>query len=173
MSLSIPILDNRAPAYSMSILGYHYSTRKDRPEFVPVDTIIESRAPDAVRAPNVDCKFVQADHHAQKHTHCYKVTVLHGRKRAHFAIFFKRGHTQLKTPALTRNKCLDLWGDLLIMRLSARDGRTVVNMGYRDARLAKFAVKGCAGKFAEVPRHREDPLACARHYPPSCSGFYL
>ncbi|KAJ7064586.1 hypothetical protein C8F01DRAFT_1366888 [Mycena amicta] len=140
MSLAIPILDNRAPAYSVSILGYHYSTRKDRPELVPVDTTIESRTPDA------------------KHTHCYKVTVLHGRKRAHLAIFFKRGHTQLKTPSLTRNQCLDLWGDLLVMRLSARDGRTVVNMGYRDARLAKFAVNGAGDENpnAQSDRRRRD-----------------
>ncbi|KAJ7055420.1 hypothetical protein C8F01DRAFT_1258594 [Mycena amicta] len=157
MSLAIPILDNRPPAYSMSILGYHYSTRKNHPEFVPVDTTIESRAPDAIHAPNVDCKFVQADHHAQKYTHCYKVTVLHGRKRADLAIFFKRRHTQLKTPSLTRNKCLDLWGDLLVMRLSARDGRTVVNLGYRDARLANFAVKGVLAKlqsFQDIARTR-------------------
>jgi hypothetical protein len=125
-------------------VALRWGTQNDRVYSTKVLTLRESGAHDAPCDPKVDSSFV--DHPRQPHTHSLRILLKHGKKRDNFVIFVKRGHDATTAPYLTPNQCVDLWGDLIVMRLGARNdtGTTVVHMrGKKDTRLAKYVVQEC------------------------------
>ncbi|KAJ7435335.1 hypothetical protein B0H11DRAFT_1937639 [Mycena galericulata] len=128
----------------------HYSTSHHAPRFASTPTQIEYSNPDASRYPLVESNFCDAAR--QPWIHDFNVQLRHGRKLSRFRIFMKRGK------ALTPNACANtIAGDVVIMRVAARDDTSVVNMRSTDSRIADYvfhAALECITKFQSAHRTR-------------------
>lgn len=115
----------------------HYSTSRPSARFAIAPTVVEHSRSNALRYPLVESMYPDADR--QPWIHDFDVRLEHGRKLAHFRIFLKRG---LK---LTPNShAADVVGDIVIMRLDARDGVSVVNARSTDLLVADYVFNGSA-----------------------------
>ncbi|KAJ6552408.1 hypothetical protein DFH09DRAFT_1319161 [Mycena vulgaris] len=125
----------------------HYSTSHYAPRFACTPTHID---PDASCYPLVESNFSDAAH--QPWFHDFKVQLQHGKKVSRFRIFMKRGK------ALNPNTCDNsIAGDVVIMRVTARDRESVVNMCSTDSRVADYifhAALECMTQFQSTHRTR-------------------
>ncbi|KAJ6543229.1 hypothetical protein DFH09DRAFT_1088922 [Mycena vulgaris] len=149
------MVNNRPPvAVHKSVLrvlrSRHYSTSHHAPRFASTPTNIESTGTHASRYPLVESNF--SDAARQPGIHDFNVQLQHGKKVTRFRIFMKRGR------ALNANTCANnIAGDVVIMRVAARDIKSVVNMRSTDSRVADYvfhAAFECMTKFQSAPRTR-------------------
>ncbi|KAJ6550114.1 hypothetical protein B0H19DRAFT_1264977 [Mycena capillaripes] len=116
-------------SFLRALRSRHYSTSHPVPRFSSTPTHIES--PDAAQYPLVESNF--SDAARQPWIHDFNVQLQHGHRVSRFCIFMKRGK------ALAPNACANiLSGDVVIMRLAARDSTSVVNMRSTDSRIADY-----------------------------------
>ncbi|KAJ7103949.1 hypothetical protein C8R44DRAFT_887437 [Mycena epipterygia] len=149
------MVNNRQPVaphkcFLRVIRSRHYSTSHHAPRFAFTPTNIKRSDPDASRYPLVESNFSDAAH--QPWIHDFKVQLQHGKKVSCFRIFMKRGK------ALQPNACANvIAGDVVIMRMAARDSKSVVNMRSTDSRVADYVFHGaleCMTKFQSATRTR-------------------
>ncbi|KAJ7102636.1 hypothetical protein B0H15DRAFT_796057 [Mycena belliarum] len=110
----------------------------------------KSSNPDTSRYPLVESNF--SDAARQPWIHDFIVRLEHGRKTTRLRIFMKRG--QALTPNAYANS---IKGDVIMMRVAARDCTSVVNMRSTDSRLADFVFQAALErmtKFQGVRRTR-------------------
>jgi hypothetical protein len=119
-------------SYRKPIRVLHYSTSRPTARWTTVSTIFQNSRADALRYPVVE-NVCHRDADRQPWIHDFDVTLEHGQKIASFRIFLKRGITLLP------NKYSDaIVGDIVIMRLAARDGNKVVNVRSTDRPAANY-----------------------------------
>ncbi|KAJ7105939.1 hypothetical protein C8R44DRAFT_745595 [Mycena epipterygia] len=149
------MVNNRQPvaahkSFLRVLCSRHYSTSHHAPRFASTPTNIERADPHASRYPLVESNFSDTAH--QPWIHDFKVQLQHGKKVSRFRIFMKRGK------ALNANACANIIaGDVVIMRVAARDNKSVVNMRSTDSRVADYvfhAALECMKKFQSAPRTR-------------------
>ncbi|KAJ7106726.1 hypothetical protein C8R44DRAFT_885990 [Mycena epipterygia] len=149
------MVNNRQPvAAHMSFLrvlrSRHYSTSHHAPRFASTPTNIERTNPDGSQYPLVESNF--SDAALQAWIHDFTVQLQHGKKVSRFRIFMKRGK------ALQPNACSNIVaGDVVIMRVAARDGKSVVNMRSTDSRVADYVFHAALermSRFQSVSRTR-------------------
>lgn len=119
-------------SYRKPIRVLHYPTSRPTARWTTVSTIFQNSRADALRYPVVE-NVCHRDADRQPWIHDFDVTLEHGQKIASFRIFLKRGITLLP------NKYSDaIVGDIVIMRLAARDGNKVVNVRSTDRPAANY-----------------------------------
>ncbi|KAJ7814092.1 hypothetical protein B0H14DRAFT_3477239 [Mycena olivaceomarginata] len=124
--------DETSKSYRKPIRVLHYSTSRPTARWTTVSTIFQNSRADALRYPVVE-NVCHRDADRQPWIHDFDVTLEHGQKIASFRIFLKRGITLLP------NKYSDaIVGDIVIMRLAARDGNKVVNVRSTDRPAANY-----------------------------------
>jgi hypothetical protein len=114
--------------------GRLYSVARSRPVQVSIPT--RCAAQNSRRYPYIEALFDGAA--IQPYIHDCTVTIHEGQQTHHFVAFFKR-HCRL-----TRNRSFastaNFRGDCVVIRRSARNERSVVNMRGRDTALADWMV---------------------------------
>nr|GAT50326.1 predicted protein [Mycena chlorophos] len=82
------------------------------------------------------------DSNFQSYIHDFRVQLDHGRNRDLFQIFMKR-HVRLQP----NGNVADVFGDLIVMRVSSQDETAVVNARAGDERMMDFVIAQCALQF--------------------------
>ncbi|KAJ7473092.1 hypothetical protein B0H11DRAFT_1916899 [Mycena galericulata] len=109
-----------APVKSLS--SRHYSTHRVLARFVSVTVSLSSRRRNAQCRPLIEA--LHLDTKVNPHLHDFPVKLVHGDKTSFFRVFLKRG----KRIAANQHPLANgLVGEILIMRVSASDGTTLIN----------------------------------------------
>nr|GAT43523.1 predicted protein [Mycena chlorophos] len=118
--------------------GRAYLAAQAQSKRVWVDTKVDN-IPN--RYPHVDGIFDEASDF-QRHVHDIYVELIHGRRRDIFQIFFKR-HVRLQPNGHVE----DLAGDIIVMRISARDEKAVVNARRGDKVIMDYILECVADRL--------------------------
>ncbi|KAJ6498489.1 hypothetical protein C8R47DRAFT_1068765 [Mycena vitilis] len=113
-----------------------YAASATVPRTISIHTRCRTTDPQDVRYPVVEGVLDGAC--IQPYVHDIPVELKHGRRTTHFRVFFKR-HRYLADNAL-----LHLKGDLIVMRVSATNPDSVVNLRSGDFRLTDYVAKKTA-----------------------------
>ncbi|KAJ7135178.1 hypothetical protein C8R43DRAFT_1132728 [Mycena crocata] len=129
-----------------------YNTSAATPRYVSVLARALTLEPDDTRFPCVES--IMSSMHLQPHTHDVLVALRHGSKTSTFKIFFKRHQT------LTKNAVfVSVGGEILAMRVAARNNNSVVNLRTGDRRLMKYILTRLSASLEDFqsPRRRRLP----------------
>ncbi|KAJ7351646.1 hypothetical protein DFH08DRAFT_957943 [Mycena albidolilacea] len=108
----------------------HYSTSHNTPRVAAMPTNVE-KSNTNVRYPLVETHFDDASN--QPWIHDFIIELKHGQKASRFRLFMKRGKV------LAPNRCAEIAGDVVIMRVAAFDSASVVNLRSTEARVVDYA----------------------------------
>jgi hypothetical protein len=99
---------------------------------------LSSRRPNALCWPMIEA--VHLDHKVNPYIHDFDVEVQHGQKTSYFRVFVKRGKRILANKTAV---AAGLVGEIVILRLSASDGTTLVNARSTDGAIMDFVLSRC------------------------------
>ncbi|KAJ7612056.1 hypothetical protein DFH06DRAFT_1147407 [Mycena polygramma] len=121
------------PTHYVSLRSRLYAASATAPRTIAIQTRCLSADPQDVRYPIVEGILDGVP--MQPHVHDVVVELKHGRRTTHFRVFFKRHRY------LADNVLLDIKGDLVVMRVSATNPGSVVNLRSGDSRLIDYVTK--------------------------------
>ncbi|KAF8147654.1 hypothetical protein K438DRAFT_1989563 [Mycena galopus ATCC 62051] len=125
------IVSTKSP--QKSLRSRHYPTFRPSARFVALKVSLSSRRRDALCRPVIES--LHLDTKVNPHLHDFDVKLEHGHKTSYFRIFLKRG----KRIAANQHT-IGLVGEIVIMRLSASDGTTLINSRATDGPVMDFVL---------------------------------
>ncbi|KAJ7925026.1 hypothetical protein B0H13DRAFT_2314818 [Mycena leptocephala] len=151
-----------------SLRSRHYPTFDPRARFVALNIALSSRRRHAKSRPQIEA--LHLDTKVNPHLHDFDVKLVHGHKTSYFRIFLKRGkHIAANQHALANG----LVGEIVIMRLSASDGTTLINSRPTDGPVMDFVLSRARARIQgfQEPKRNALPavlkLSCPAPFPGS------
>ncbi|KAJ7713184.1 hypothetical protein DFH07DRAFT_974809 [Mycena maculata] len=150
-----------------SLRSRHYTTFRQQARFVSVRVSLASRRPNAKCRPLIET--LHLDTKVNPYLHDFPVKLVHGDKTSYFRVFLKRGK---RLAANQHPLAYGLVGEIVIMRLSASDGTTLVNSRTTDGPIMDFVLAQVRARIQgfQEPKRNALPILLKIKRPTSFAG---
>ncbi|KAJ7080136.1 hypothetical protein C8R44DRAFT_895519 [Mycena epipterygia] len=145
----------------------HYSTFQPQARFVALKVTLSSRRRHAKCRPQIETLHVNTK--VNPHLHDFDVKLDHGHKTSYFRVFLKRGKRIAANQHALAN---GLVGEIVIMRLSASDGTTLINSRMTDGPVMDFVLLRARARIRgfQEPKRNALPAVLKLRRPTAFSG---
>ncbi|KAJ6482325.1 hypothetical protein C8R47DRAFT_1217997 [Mycena vitilis] len=136
-----------------SLRSRHYPTFQTVARFVALKATLSSRRRHAECRPQIET--LHADTKINPYLHDFDVKLAHGHRTSYFRIFLKRGKRII---ANRHPLAHGLVGEIVIMRLSAADGSTLINSRTTDGPVMDFVLSKARARIQSFQEPKRNAL---------------
>ncbi|KAJ6560131.1 hypothetical protein B0H19DRAFT_1260775 [Mycena capillaripes] len=136
-----------------SLRSRHYSTHQPTARVVALKASLSSRRRNAKCRPLIESLHI--DPKVNPYIHDFDVKLVHGTKTSYFRIFLKHGkHIAANMHAIAHR----LVGEIVVMRLSAFDGTTLINSRTTDGPMMDFVLSSARNRIQGFQEPKRNAL---------------